>query len=386
MKILGFILLLMTALLLQQYATFCQLGLTYDSQDYLHAAQSFREIGVLYNANQSLYVERPPLFPLSLALLGEQAEIYMRYINTLCLGILLVILYELGKLCISNVSFRLLFILTQIWGIPLLFVHSFLWSEPLFMLFLYAHLHLLHLYLRKPSVVWMLGMIICSLLMGLQRNPGIFFIFGTGLALFFFGSRKWAVIYVSTASSAWALWTSYSIYHRGWGFHSVSESWFQKSPEIGYDLLNVISAWFFPLIIPTFWRFILLGLGLVLFLGLLRKGNVQKYLDHYSASLGIILGLYGMILLLLERVGYHETERYLSVIYPIFFLLFFRYLAIGCDTIKSPRIRQGLFLILIIWMIYPLGRSLKNVTLWHQRNCQEVSTQAQTLFTDTENP
>src|SRR5688572_17596485 len=59
------------SLLIQFYVTNCGLLLTYDSREYLSAANSFNEQGVFMGTDGTPYVFWPPLFPMILSLFAD---------------------------------------------------------------------------------------------------------------------------------------------------------------------------------------------------------------------------------------------------------------------------------------------------------------------------
>ena len=63
------------------YSTWCGIGLTYDSFDYLAAASSFQKDGILRNHNGGPYFFHAPLFPVLVSILGEDPLAKIKFIN-----------------------------------------------------------------------------------------------------------------------------------------------------------------------------------------------------------------------------------------------------------------------------------------------------------------
>jgi len=76
------------------YSSWCGLGLTYDSFDYLAASESFKENLKLTNRNGSPYIFHAPLFPVLLSFFGEYPNNFFSIFNT---AICIVTLLQLFK-------------------------------------------------------------------------------------------------------------------------------------------------------------------------------------------------------------------------------------------------------------------------------------------------
>ena len=169
---------------LHQWSTYYGLGTTYDSMNYLAAADSFRSSGTFVGVNGDPYLAWPPLFPLILSLFGEQMDLVSKFINSGLFGYLIFLWDRIAINLQLNAKSRLLFSIILALGTPILMVHSFLWSEPFFLVFLSLTIYIL----TKASPIGgadFVQLIVLGILMTLQRHAGIFFVGATVIVLYF---------------------------------------------------------------------------------------------------------------------------------------------------------------------------------------------------------
>ena len=124
---------LLCGVLLAGYSCQCGLGVTFDSKAYIQIADDFINNGFLDGFNSYYLTAKPPLFPFVLML--------FRWLDYKILYIVLYILiliasYKLITRIIQSGSLRLIaWVLISV-STPLLLIHNYLWSEPLFIVFL----------------------------------------------------------------------------------------------------------------------------------------------------------------------------------------------------------------------------------------------------------
>lgn len=370
------LLILFLAVVLYTYANYCGLGLTYDSKDYLYAAETFAKNLELRNADNGLYVERSPIFPVFLSFLGQNRLFLSLYVNGLFLFFSLWLLYQVSSKLFQSNSILYLFLLSQSFSIAHLLTHSFLWSEPLFLILLTLSLIYLYQYFENYNSKYLVYMFFLSFVFALERNTGIFFIAGMALSIFLLSSKKvflhHSIVYFILSSSGWIIWTVRSILTKGSDFHPAKEAMFQNFFINIYHYSNVLSAWLLPLSLPYIFRLIILIL-LITFSAYFFWENskkIQKSQLLFIKSLVVIYGVYTLALLSLENVGYHESERYFAIVYPAFFILIFIALEILYLKIRTKSYKKILILIMTLWLVYPLWRTGKNVKFWHDHRCQ----------------
>jgi hypothetical protein len=90
-----------------------------------------------------------------------------------------------------------------------------------------------------------------------------------------------------------------------------------------------------------------------------------------------IAGVYIGFLQLTERISFHETERYVAVVFPLLWLVFFQVYDVFCSalTIKKQRLITAL---MVVWLSYPTLRTIKNIHLWQTRTCERGYVKRQT--------
>jgi hypothetical protein len=354
------------------YSTWCQLGITYDSLDYLHAAQTWRDSQTLYNANGQIYLERTPLYPLILSCGGMP---WAKFLHFLALGINLWLWSRISYQHFQTSYFRYWLLTSLAVATPILLIHSFLWSEALFLGLLSAMIYGLKRYLQTANLIYFYALIMGGFGLCLMRNTGIFIIGGMALCALF--TKKSIIpILISTliSASGWIIWTIYAISQKSLQYHPLFR-------VLGQDFdLNIwesgfcVSAWFLPIQIPTYLRlifllFILTFIAYTFFRENSNKNEVNLLIIKYLLS--IIIAYFGGVCILAQSNGIHEAERYWAVMYPLFFYL------LGWSGerlyLNLSRIywKQIFVVFLLIWLLYPFSRTLKNTAQWHQVNCTE---------------
>src|SRR5688572_27443379 len=120
------------SLVIQFYVTNCGLLLTHDSREYLSAARSFREHGVLTGTDGTPYVFWPPLFPLILSFFKDATTV-MVWINLALSGCVGVFISKLASRHLTDVRLRTALLASWMLGIHQLLISVFLWSELIFL-------------------------------------------------------------------------------------------------------------------------------------------------------------------------------------------------------------------------------------------------------------
>lgn len=363
---------LLTVVACQQYAIYCQIGITYDSMDYLAAATSFREKGILLNQDGSLYLERTPLFPLLLAFLGENALQKSVYLQAFFLAAFCLIYFIMGKILIRQTVMRMLYFLSLVFGTSNLLISSFLWSEPLFVLLLGLHFYCLFHWILSKNRHFFLWLIVFAFLFCLQRFAGAFFVIATALSAYrmkvFDG--KQGFFYLLFSLLGWMAWLAYWIIQKQSDFLTPLQTLNANVWEGPLIYLEVIGTWLAPLALPLGIRlFLATCLLALLSLFYFKKSQYKKW-NAFEKIIAVNLFTYLIALILLKNLGFHEAERFMAVIYPLSFLLLF--LAIEKLELNSLR-KYLLYGCVVLWMAYPILRTLKNVQFWHQNNCKSAA-------------
>ncbi|OJJ13916.1 hypothetical protein BKI52_44935 [marine bacterium AO1-C] len=364
--------LIIIAIAFQLYGVQCRPGITYDSKQYLSSAHSFSKNRQLLNEKGIPHLAHTPLYAVTLSLLGANRLQWSKYLNTICLTITLLVFIYLGNQVLQNSAFQWLFAIGLVTATPLQLIHHFIWSEPLFVSFLAVLLILFHRFLKNanPRLFW--GMMLPGFLMCLQRNPGIFILLGVALGLYWFAKvNPWKVIvFTLISTSGWIAWTIYTFQTNQQeiqpAFHNVLGELLMRH-NLDHHL-NVLSSWFMPLTISLTIRSVLVIASSVLLTVLAVYWRIQ--LSKFIKTLLIISFVYIICLQFTERVDYHETTRYLAIVFPLVFLVIFQLVELLTKHF-SNNISQAFKIMLLLWLLYPIGRTWKNVTFWHQIRCKE---------------
>ena len=207
---------------LQQYATFYAPGITNDSEQYLIAAHSFSEKGIFLAKDGNYYGAHTPLYPMMLSIGIDHVLKWARMLNMVSLVAALWLMFLLGEKLIHHSVSRWLYQGSLALGTPILLVGNFVWSEPLFLLFLSVIWYLLYSYYQRSSNHYLVWLILVTNLLCLQRNAGIFFFFVVMVVLFL-RQQKWhALLYGALGAMGFIGWNIY-VYHITTGSQNIAE-------------------------------------------------------------------------------------------------------------------------------------------------------------------
>ncbi|TAE12361.1 MAG: hypothetical protein EAZ95_12495 [Bacteroidetes bacterium] len=348
---------------LHRYAQSCGVGLTYDSQNYVWASNTWAGKGILQNHDGVPFLQQPPLFPLFLSLFVPYQLIIISWFNTFCLGLVVWIWGILGgKLLESRVWWALYVGLLGL-ATPLFLVHQFLWSEPLFLVLMSVHLWALYQYQQGRQGGYLVLMAVASALLCLQRSIGFVFVFGTiaGLLLQKDTRNK---LFPVLAYSAGAL-----LPFLGWVLVVLA----QKTPTEFAEtygiqdnfvagilmLVESLALWFLPAQVPL--------VGKVFFCALcafwVGKACLLLKQGVFLRSLACSILLY-LLVLCLKKSDFSDTERFVAVLYPLVLLLLFQ-------PLPSPTPARWWVLCVCLLCLYPVGRCLKNIVFWKEVQCKK---------------
>lgn len=99
--------------------------------------------------------------------------------------------------------------------------------------------------------------------------------------------------------------------------------------------------------------------------------------NRSNKKLPLLLPLFSFLFyiigfLVVERLGFDEIDRFLSICLPFFLLLLF-FAAEQLYLSSHAQVRSLTIIALILWSLYPLSRTVINAYSWHQRSCSAVS-------------
>jgi len=365
---------ILLALILLLYSTWCGIGLTYDSHDYLAASTSFALQGKLINATGTAFIMHAPFFPVFIAMLGSNPIIKLKLLNLLFFCLTLIILYLTNYRFFKNRWFAHLGIFIIGFSVGHQMIYNFLWSEPLFLFFFALHNFFLIRFLneKKKYDFWL--MILFAFMMCVTRNAGFFIIIPTTWILFTIISRSWRdpLLYFFISALGFGMWNIYVLVaHNGMEAIYYSNEFFNSMWINSTNYLDVMSRWIFPVFVPLFFRLICLIicaviLGYVLYLKKIPKAAMPYFIQF---------GVYVMIMSIFLKVYMDDIERYLAMVYPGFIIGLL--LVLDQLSVKfNYKLKKILFFCIVLWVSYLGIRSVHNVNMWHNSRCAVKITRA----------
>ncbi|MDJ1495190.1 hypothetical protein QNI19_19780 [Cytophagaceae bacterium DM2B3-1] len=346
------------------YSTWCGLGITYDSQHYLSAASSLLQDGVLKNADGSIYSNWPPLYPVFLALFGTNEFLIKIGQGIVLLGIVY-LTYCIVSQCITDKVLRAFLLIGIAVGTPLMLVNVFVWSEGLFVLLTLAMYLLFQKYQQSPKWPLLIGLIIVSNLLCLQRLVGIGVVGLFGIMLYL-NQRdvKKAGCYIALSWIGVLIWLWRNIQVEV-NPSFVDNVFVASLNKTLYSYIEAIGNWIVPVSLYFSIKVILvigwlISTGLFLFY---KRISVKSFAFQANflgwSYLFFMIGIGGTLT---------EIDRFAV---PGYIWLIAGFIAI-IDTILpqlSRKSRWILYVMIVVWLLYPTGRTLKNVVFWHDVNC-----------------
>ncbi len=168
-------------------------GISADSVAYMYAARSLAEgKGYVYFGFNAPFIQWPPLYPSLLAiaeLFGLDIAPAANYLNAFILGL---VIFITGMWLLSNVRNKV-FVLwglgALVFSVPLLYVSRYVWSEPLFILFLLLFIIETEKYLKTQRLSLLLLSAIFAALACITRYIGVVLIL-IGVAVIIFRRKK----------------------------------------------------------------------------------------------------------------------------------------------------------------------------------------------------
>jgi len=351
----------MTVVLLL-YGNWCGLGLTYDSYNYLAAAESLTASGELRMNDGNPYVVHAPLYPAIISFFGEDPERYLRFLHLVLYMSTMLIIMRIIKISIGDILLRLGAFIIIIVSVGIQMIYSFIWTEPLFLLFFSIHNLYLIKYVKENKLEYLIVMTIAALLLGLTRNAGIFLILPTFVLLLVQHAKKIVLpgFYLIFGLLGFTIWNINAIQYPA-GVHVILDRidiFANTYANVG-NYLDVISNWFLPSVIPYFIRVAILVFLIVLMMKNLNKKN--RFLMFQAIS-------YIVTMIVFIKVDYSDVERLLALVYPLIIISIFTALD-GNKNGPHQRKKTVIMIILAFWMVYISVRGVYNTYRWHQNRC-----------------
>ncbi|HET9052949.1 MAG TPA: hypothetical protein VFM90_02170 [Cyclobacteriaceae bacterium] len=354
---------ILLSLSMQWYGHRCGLLLTPDSANYVSASQSLKADGNFLSPDGSLYTYWPPLFPATLALFDspERAALWMYAIVTILIGILSVLI--LNRILENNL-YKVMVLFLTLSSVQFIMISVFLWSEMNFLL-LVLGVTFCSLNYNK-SRKHFTGLLIVAFLMCLQRNAGVFILAGVcgwvlldkTLPLKIQVTRS-AIIFIAGISGlvAWNIYLSVIIES---GFFFYKHEFFVHALENFSSVSIMLTRIFIPV---SEWIANVIGIAMIVALIVqIKKSNAVVRL------IGLLVLCYGLGLVCMFRLDIYDMDRFLSIILLFIFLLVFQALEKLSSDFTKPR-KIVLAVILLLWMAYPVYRTVTNLQHWNESSC-----------------
>lgn len=321
--------------------------LTYDSESYLAASENATIYFTGHNAEHHSYLYRPPLLPLFLHFFKNKVAA-AKGLNIFCFLTSLWLCYFLGRSQQWGWSSISYFIITVAFSYPWLQNHFFVWSEPLFSLFLILLIWQIH---NKPS--WVGSLLLCVVLFFI-RKAGVFIAAGIFTTYFIKRDYKTSFYFGLSFLAIFASWEAITF---AFASSSTTENIFKDLwSESRLHALDAFTAWFLPRNVNIWVRcLIIMSIGAF---AVYRIRLLREFVNEGLKSTLIITCIYLLVFaILLGASEYGEADRYLSVILPLVMfelISFFRALYRN----ESAMMRQLYPIFFSTWLIYPIGRTI----------------------------
>lgn len=372
----------LAAVIIYFYANFNGLGLTNDSLQYWEKSIIFAETHSFTAIGFNPVLPFQSLEIVLLAVFGHQSQTVFWCLHALFLGGTVFIHLMIAKGIFSSTKTLFIYAASLVFSTPLLMVHSFLWTEPLFIFLVSLQWYFLWRFFQVKTWKTFLIILLIAALYCWQRKSGMLFCLGLALAFSLHYAAGWKQIAGSILVLGLLIFTLWG----GFGTPNFIGE-FPKVSSFATNLgnySNALSAWLLPL--PMNYP-IRAGLSLLLFvfagyiLWQVLPGVANEKKPYFTSIITIVL-TYLVIRHFYDRPFFDEADRFLAPVYPgIFFLLIFAIEQFVLHT-QRPILKLCIPVILALWLIYPAMRTFKNAKLWHNRSKIPLLIKEETRRTD----
>jgi hypothetical protein len=360
-------------------------GVTDDSINFLAAALSFPPH--LEKIDGSPFVEWTPLFPVILSFFkytGTDILLFASILHGIIFCLTTCIVFNLISERLTNSPVKIISKIIFLFSTPLLLVNIFLWSEPLFNLFLLLAIIFLHRYLQVNERSTFILLIISGALMCLQRKSGILFTIPVAICLFTLAKhgktskkllKSFLYLIFSSAPFIWYLVTRKSVSGKYFTHYEFDPGQLQP---VSTETFNVLSTWLFPdelsLTIRLSVSLSLLVLFVIVSTITIRFTRIKlRIFESLLLTIFIFYILAVIVGFMFVRLDQAFDDRIFASVYIPGMLLFCCLL----DSIykKIPllpmqyagNIRRFYLIMLALWLLYPVSRTIFNTYTWYTR-------------------
>ncbi|MFT7033427.1 MAG: hypothetical protein ACJA2S_001935 [Cyclobacteriaceae bacterium] len=336
--------------------------ITFDSNLYLKGSQHLNQFGFNELFSSGAFRAKPPFYPVLLSLIGNNITIATwtnLLFHILSLGLSFFLINEL----VQEKTLRLVTKGLVALGVPVILIHNFLLPESIFMFLWNVQLVMVYLILKKPSnKLFLLLTFSCLLMLGL-RHIGIILIVPSSLFLVYhFRNSEHRIVAILNLSLPLLVFFTWQVllFNKAGNLSRLDHFNGLDLLSNSYQVLLHFSRWFIPstgvFIIDLVTSLVIVGC-----LGYLIMINISDKESKSFSTLSILIAITFLVFIALKGdLLLSDIERYLSLIYLPTLLLCIS----GLQTLKYRLGAKAFNLLLILWMIYPIGRLTKNVILW----------------------
>jgi hypothetical protein len=356
-------------------------GITYDSRNYLYAAESLQQKGILLGTDNTPLTAYAPVYPLILSLLRQLPFDFLQIIVFTQAALMAISVFFFGRICFpffKNLLIFIAFYISIIFGSPLLLVFHFIWTEGWFISqSVWICWLLLHLSQKPHSFLVLFSIVVTGAFMCMTRYAGIFFMPGVAFSLWSVLKIKFSpvkstwkvVLYLLLMELPLLLWWMRNkiLYGNIMSDYSGRFFWTSTKSQV-LQFLNVLTSWLLPDELPLVLRITLIC-GAIVFVAVKIPKHRSAEENLLSTFRIISLSLFGfyMIIALPICVYVDETidDRILAPGYLFGIISVFLFIEKFHEILLQKK--QKIFLILVYcWLLYPVARGIENVRFWNR--------------------
>lgn len=330
-------------------------GFTYDSFDYAEAASNL-DLFLKGNFINERVIKRPPVYPIIVSLFFWIGDDGLTLLNMILYVANFYLVIKIVDFVIEDEQSKFLAIVCVMFSVTIHLVHAFAWTEGLVVCLMLLQIKLAfddRLVDFKYLLIITLGV-----LSVLTKKGAMLLVPGMVLMIYLsgVGVRRWAypLLYCILCWGAYQLWD---------GLINLREPVDIVTAKrfLSLEYLNVLSVWLMPLNVPSLIRNTV-AIIILLLLTIFYIKNLVKKNSHLN-SLLLIFVSYTLLRSYYSNVYFHEAERYLSLVYPLFIIILF-------SLLSSLRISSNKILSRLCWIFglyilcYTIIRAIKNDYQW----------------------
>lgn len=327
-----------------------ELKLTFDSYDYLSASGGFEKYFFGVNSAGSTHLHRPPVYPFFLSFFDNKLTSAW-LLNFVSLSGTLILSFFLVRSSFGR-WLSLWTCMVILFSYPYLQNHFFVWTEPLFVVFLMGIATAL---IKDKSPLFVL---FCLLMCYFVRRAGLFV--AVGVIVFYISEYKYKeaffiAVSIGVAMFLWELLTLYLSDYSG-NYAIVSSMGFLSRKFYA----DAISGWYLPRVIPLTLRVSILVIISAVFSFYFWR-DLKKFFQRREIKI-VALIAFGYIISFIVMVGspdFHEADRYMSVVIPLLVILQYTFVVYLKEVKAIPS--KMVMPIVAITSIYPVVRTLSHM-------------------------